>query len=147
MVYFDSCWFRLQSDAEIDKENLKELVSKWNENPNNRYSFEQDTENVISPSGETIQIRRPDAGSRRGSLIRGKSEGLWFNAIHALQHLKHTHTHPNTHSNLKMYNPFPDWKMLSNISCERCFAKTKLCSQPNEANTEDRRTERDERTN
>ncbi|XP_065082976.1 uncharacterized protein sqa isoform X4 [Ochlerotatus camptorhynchus] len=58
------------SDAEIDKENLKELVSKWNENPNNRYAFEQATENVISPSGETVQIRRPDAGSRRGSLAR-----------------------------------------------------------------------------
>lgn len=60
------------SDAEIDKENLKELVSKWNENPNNRYAFEQATENVISPSGETVQIRRPDAGSRRGSLIRDR---------------------------------------------------------------------------
>ncbi|XP_021711424.1 calcium/calmodulin-dependent protein kinase type IV isoform X3 [Aedes aegypti] len=59
-----------KSDAEIDKENLKELVSKWNENPNNRYAFEQATENVISPSGETVQIRRPDAGSRRGSLAR-----------------------------------------------------------------------------
>ncbi|XP_029731951.1 death-associated protein kinase related isoform X6 [Aedes albopictus] len=59
-----------KSDAEIDKENLKELVTKWNENPNNRYAFEQATENVISPSGETVQIRRPDAGSRRGSLAR-----------------------------------------------------------------------------
>ncbi|XP_062564892.1 calcium/calmodulin-dependent protein kinase type 1G isoform X6 [Armigeres subalbatus] len=59
-----------KSDAEIDKENLKELVSKWNENPNNRYAFEQATENVISPSGESVQIRRPDASSRRGSLAR-----------------------------------------------------------------------------
>lgn len=96
MVYFDTSWFRLQSDAEIDKENLKELVSKWNENPNNRYAFEQATENVISPCGETVQIKHQDAGSRRGSLIRGKSEGLWFNAIDALQHLKYTH--PNTHN-------------------------------------------------
>lgn len=75
-----------QSDAEIDKENLKELVSKWNENPNNRYAFEQATENVISPSGETVQIRRPDAGSRRGSLARGKSD------VRGLSHIqKHTH--------------------------------------------------------
>lgn len=65
-----------KSDAEIDKENLKELVSKWNENPNNRYAFEQATENVISPSGETVQIRRPDAGSRRGSLARGDEDPL-----------------------------------------------------------------------
>ncbi|XP_029731948.1 death-associated protein kinase related isoform X3 [Aedes albopictus] len=65
-----------KSDAEIDKENLKELVTKWNENPNNRYAFEQATENVISPSGETVQIRRPDAGSRRGSLARGDEDPL-----------------------------------------------------------------------
>ncbi|XP_062564889.1 death-associated protein kinase related isoform X3 [Armigeres subalbatus] len=65
-----------KSDAEIDKENLKELVSKWNENPNNRYAFEQATENVISPSGESVQIRRPDASSRRGSLARGDEDPL-----------------------------------------------------------------------
>ncbi|XP_055538330.1 uncharacterized protein LOC129725917 isoform X4 [Wyeomyia smithii] len=64
-----------RSNAEIDKENLKGLVSKWNETPNNRYAFEQSTESVISPSGDTIQIRRPsaDAGGRRGSLARDHS--------------------------------------------------------------------------
>ncbi|XP_055538328.1 serine/threonine-protein kinase MARK2-like isoform X2 [Wyeomyia smithii] len=67
-----------RSNAEIDKENLKGLVSKWNETPNNRYAFEQSTESVISPSGDTIQIRRPsaDAGGRRGSLARGDEEPL-----------------------------------------------------------------------
>ncbi|XP_055624285.1 death-associated protein kinase related isoform X4 [Toxorhynchites rutilus septentrionalis] len=63
-------------DAEIDKENLKELVSKWNESPNNRYAFEQATESVISPSGESLQIRRlsADANGRRGSLARDHSQ-------------------------------------------------------------------------
>ncbi|XP_058828976.1 death-associated protein kinase related isoform X2 [Topomyia yanbarensis] len=67
-----------KANAEIDKENLKELVSKWNEIPNNRYTFDQTTENVIAPSGETIQIRRPsaDGGGRRGSLARGDEEPL-----------------------------------------------------------------------
>ncbi|XP_058828981.1 calcium/calmodulin-dependent protein kinase type IV isoform X6 [Topomyia yanbarensis] len=65
-----------KANAEIDKENLKELVSKWNEIPNNRYTFDQTTENVIAPSGETIQIRRPsaDGGGRRGSLARDHSQ-------------------------------------------------------------------------
>ncbi|XP_055624283.1 probable serine/threonine-protein kinase MARK-C isoform X2 [Toxorhynchites rutilus septentrionalis] len=65
-------------DAEIDKENLKELVSKWNESPNNRYAFEQATESVISPSGESLQIRRlsADANGRRGSLARGDEDPL-----------------------------------------------------------------------
>ncbi|XP_058457532.1 probable serine/threonine-protein kinase MARK-C isoform X2 [Malaya genurostris] len=62
----------------IDKENLKDLVSKWNENPNSRYTFDQVAENVISPSGEMISIHRSsvDAGGRRGSLARGDEEPL-----------------------------------------------------------------------
>ncbi|XP_035791817.1 uncharacterized protein LOC118466497 isoform X2 [Anopheles albimanus] len=64
---------------EIDKDNLKELVGKWNETPNNRYTFEQDTENIISPAGDSVQLRRPtlpelaglpNPGSRRGSIAR-----------------------------------------------------------------------------
>ncbi|XP_058457537.1 calcium/calmodulin-dependent protein kinase type II subunit gamma isoform X4 [Malaya genurostris] len=60
----------------IDKENLKDLVSKWNENPNSRYTFDQVAENVISPSGEMISIHRSsvDAGGRRGSLARDHSQ-------------------------------------------------------------------------
>ncbi|XP_049291813.1 caM kinase-like vesicle-associated protein isoform X4 [Anopheles funestus] len=71
-------------NAEIAKDNLKELVGKWDETPNNRYAFEQDTENIIAPSGETVQLRRPTlpelaglangssntSGSRRGSIAR-----------------------------------------------------------------------------
>ncbi|XP_035791818.1 SNF-related serine/threonine-protein kinase-like isoform X3 [Anopheles albimanus] len=67
---------------EIDKDNLKELVGKWNETPNNRYTFEQDTENIISPAGDSVQLRRPtlpelaglpNPGSRRGSIARDRS--------------------------------------------------------------------------
>ncbi|XP_061518339.1 caM kinase-like vesicle-associated protein isoform X4 [Anopheles gambiae] len=71
------------TNAEIAKDNLKELVGKWDETPNNRYAFEQDTENIIAPSGETVQLRRPTlpelaglangsntSGSRRGSIAR-----------------------------------------------------------------------------
>ncbi|XP_058066196.1 probable serine/threonine-protein kinase DDB_G0277165 [Anopheles bellator] len=67
---------------EIDKDNLKELVGKWNETPNNRYTFEQDTENIISPAGDSVQLRRPTlpelsglptSGSRRGSIARDSS--------------------------------------------------------------------------
>ncbi|XP_052862235.1 probable serine/threonine-protein kinase DDB_G0278901 [Anopheles cruzii] len=67
---------------EIDKDNLKELVGKWNETPNNRYTFEQDTENIISPAGDSVQLRRPTlpelsglptSGSRRGSIARDRS--------------------------------------------------------------------------
>lgn len=71
-------------NTEIAKDNLKELVGKWDETPNNRYAFEQDTENIIAPSGETVQLRRPTlpelaglangsntSGSRRGSIARG----------------------------------------------------------------------------
>ncbi|XP_050081446.1 death-associated protein kinase related isoform X1 [Anopheles maculipalpis] len=70
-------------NTEIAKDNLKELVGKWDETPNNRYAFEQDTENIIAPSGETVQLRRPTlpelaglangsntSGSRRGSIAR-----------------------------------------------------------------------------
>uniref|UniRef100_A0A182YA86 Uncharacterized protein n=1 Tax=Anopheles stephensi TaxID=30069 RepID=A0A182YA86_ANOST len=72
-----------KNNAEIAKDNLKELVGKWDETPNNRYAFEQDTENIIAPSGETVQLRRPTlpelaglangsntSGSRRGSIAR-----------------------------------------------------------------------------
>lgn len=69
------------TNNEIDKENLKDLVGKWNDTPNNRYAFEQDTENIIAPSGESVQLRRPTlpevsglangtSGSRRGSIAR-----------------------------------------------------------------------------
>uniref|UniRef100_A0A4Y0BHA3 Protein kinase domain-containing protein n=1 Tax=Anopheles funestus TaxID=62324 RepID=A0A4Y0BHA3_ANOFN len=72
------------TNTEIAKDNLKELVGKWDETPNNRYAFEQDTENIIAPSGETVQLRRPTlpelaglangssntSGSRRGSIAR-----------------------------------------------------------------------------
>ncbi|XP_058116826.1 probable serine/threonine-protein kinase pXi [Anopheles ziemanni] len=70
-----------KDNNEIDKENLKDLVGKWNDTPNNRYAFEQDTENIIAPSGESVQLRRPTlpevsglangtSGSRRGSIAR-----------------------------------------------------------------------------
>ncbi|XP_055595072.1 probable myosin light chain kinase DDB_G0284661 isoform X4 [Uranotaenia lowii] len=68
-----------KTESELNKENLKDLVSKWNETPNNRYAFEQATENVIAPSGDTVIIRRPsvqDANGRRGSLARGDDEPL-----------------------------------------------------------------------
>ncbi|XP_055596395.1 probable serine/threonine-protein kinase pXi isoform X5 [Uranotaenia lowii] len=66
-----------KTESELNKENLKDLVSKWNETPNNRYAFEQATENVIAPSGDTVIIRRPsvqDANGRRGSLARDHSQ-------------------------------------------------------------------------
>uniref|UniRef100_A0A182NPI8 Protein kinase domain-containing protein n=1 Tax=Anopheles dirus TaxID=7168 RepID=A0A182NPI8_9DIPT len=78
LQYYSS---RLQN-TEIAKDNLKELVGKWDETPNNRYAFEQDTENIIAPTGETVQLRRPTlpelagglpnggTGSRRGSIAR-----------------------------------------------------------------------------
>ncbi|XP_038110447.1 caM kinase-like vesicle-associated protein isoform X5 [Culex quinquefasciatus] len=72
----------VHNDAEIDKENLKDLVSKWNESPNNRYAFDQASESVISPSGDLIPagallMRRTSgdaSGGRRGSLARDHSQ-------------------------------------------------------------------------
>lgn len=80
---FQKLIFFRQNDAEIDKENLKDLVSKWNESPNNRYAFDQASESVISPSGDLIPagallMRRTSgdaSGGRRGSLARGKLVG------------------------------------------------------------------------
>ncbi|XP_052563913.1 probable serine/threonine-protein kinase fhkD isoform X4 [Culex pipiens pallens] len=76
--------FFRQNDAEIDKENLKDLVSKWNESPNNRYAFDQASESVISPSGDLIPagallMRRTSgdaSGGRRGSLARDEDDPL-----------------------------------------------------------------------
>ncbi|KAL1378149.1 hypothetical protein pipiens_015776 [Culex pipiens pipiens] len=74
----------VHNDAEIDKENLKDLVSKWNESPNNRYAFDQASESVISPSGDLIPagallMRRTSgdaSGGRRGSLARDEDDPL-----------------------------------------------------------------------
>uniref|UniRef100_A0A182QNS4 Protein kinase domain-containing protein n=1 Tax=Anopheles farauti TaxID=69004 RepID=A0A182QNS4_9DIPT len=59
------------TSTEIAKDNLKELVGKWDETPNNRYAFEQDTENIIAPTGETVQLRRPTLPELAGSLPNG----------------------------------------------------------------------------
>ncbi|XP_049291811.1 death-associated protein kinase related-like isoform X2 [Anopheles funestus] len=102
------------TNAEIAKDNLKELVGKWDETPNNRYAFEQDTENIIAPSGETVQLRRPTlpelaglangssntSGSRRGSIARAidtnedqenNAENEAPNAGSVLHHSNHYH--------------------------------------------------------